>query len=545
MDEESDPVSAALMHLFYYQQGLFTDEVENSALQVGGSPASRQAAFMDERSPKATASTGQPQLRQVSAPMLPRTSSGQSATALQGGGTLRDLRARRDELKWRLNVGVLRLEKEALASQVAQSQQDFVALQDEFKEAKSGLTERVASLEKVLEAQQAVTAAADRRVICNEDLVRFYEEQRRIMASHWKAQCQMKDERIRYLNLQLTDYTIDWQHLGLQKQTEASLTHEFQCLKDRHDELRADCERRDLARERLDQLVAEAKEEVGALEAATEEARGNKSRPLLSLRKLEAENAGLLAQLELLTAWCRKEGNEAPDTAAPKDMARKTSDQLWPHDCIWRDELDVRERQLEKITVQLDRTNNALHVAQAELAKQRARHDEMKGRHREAECELREGERRRGQWQRQCLELRRAQAELRQALEASGSQGGTGATTPTSPPRATRPGTTESPAASVPPVKDRLAAIRAETRRRVVQQHGVPPFPPLSLEEREATVHRGVEASDDEAVASRPATQTDTTASSAEGQGGRKGPPITLALGGRDFLNDHPLGRSP
>lgn len=144
-----------------------------------------------------------------------------------------------------------------------------------------------------------------------------------------------------------------------------------------------------------------------AREAACSAAASQASRPP---SQSAVASAGLRGRAELLGEWRRARELEAP--------AEGQGGPPWPHACIWRDELDVRERQLEKITAQLDRTNNALHAAQAALAVQRARHEEMKSKHREAEAGFRESERQKERWQGNCLEFRRAEAELRRALEA-------------------------------------------------------------------------------------------------------------------------------
>jgi hypothetical protein len=327
-------------------------------------------------------------------------------------------------------------------------QEDFIALQEEFKDMKERFGEKLAALDRDFEEQQALTTSAEMRVICTEDLVRFYEEQRRHMAGHWKAQCQLKDERIRYLNLQLTEYTIDWQHLGTQKQTDASLSHELQCLRDRHGELQRHFERRAVSKECLTTRLAKSHAEAAELreveagmrttaeagiaevaEAAEEAVAAEPAEPsepaeiaagapivtrMLSLLQLQVGSASLRGKVKLLQEMLQQqEKHDAQATEPP-----------WPHTCIWRDELDVRERQLEKITAELDRSNNALHAAQAALALQRARHEEMKTKHREAESELREAEKRRTCWQRQCSELHRAEAELCRMMDAEAPTAG-------------------------------------------------------------------------------------------------------------------------
>mmetsp|Transcript_86760 Transcript_86760/g.273773 ORF Transcript_86760/g.273773 Transcript_86760/m.273773 type:complete len:550 (+) Transcript_86760:172-1821(+) len=430
MVDESGSVSAALMHLFYYQQGIFVDEAQPGSLlrevAAGVSVANPSSAQPPPWQHSAQALQEPPP--ESAATPWPQTLVSQVARAADGAGDGRDygqpsggssakvnaLYERRAELKWCLETGSLRAQNEALESQVLKMQEDFIALQDEFKNMKESCGAKLESLSKALETQQAVTWAAEKRVICTEDLVRFHEEQRRLMAGHWKSQCQMKDERIRYLNLQLTEYTSDWSHSGAPRQTEASLSHELQCLQDRHGELRAHRARRGARLEGLGTRLAEARAEEQALREAEAEARAaacssaSSSQASRVPSEVAVASAGLRGQLRLLEEW-----REARELAAAAE-----GDLPWPHSCIWRDELDVRERQLEKITAQLDRTNNALHAAQAALAVQRARHEEMKSKHREAEVDFREGERQKARWQNHCLEFRRAEADLRRSLEA-------------------------------------------------------------------------------------------------------------------------------
>ncbi|CAE7835697.1 unnamed protein product [Symbiodinium sp. CCMP2592] len=215
------------MHLFYYQQGLFAEEETSSTWNLLGQVVSPTTP---PRQPVES-----PGVEEI---QLPRGESAEAGAAAEETedreSRLRSLRTKRAELEAKLQAGALRAENEVLEDRVMRAQEDFLGLQAEFKAMKEQHNERLDSLRLALEEQQKDAEQADRRVVCAEDLVRFHQEQRRMMASHWKQQCQMKDERIRYLNLQLTEYTIDWQQLGVQRQTEASLSHEHYCLEDRH-----------------------------------------------------------------------------------------------------------------------------------------------------------------------------------------------------------------------------------------------------------------------------------------------------------------------
>ncbi|CAJ1376431.1 unnamed protein product [Effrenium voratum] len=289
---------AALMQFLYQQQGLFAEEPAEAWLEA--------------------VSAGQ------EAPGGAESTSG-----------LQFLRRRRDELECKLQAGALRRENEALESRVVQAQQDFFALQGEFTVAKDRYNERMDALRLALEEQQVAAEQADRRVVCAEDLVRFHQEQKRMMSNYWKQQCQHKDDHIRTLNRQLIEYTIDWQHLGIQRQTEASLSHEHYCLEDRHRKLQDLQERLEEETTRLRGRLAkatsqeeglreklqrsEAELSAGRLEEIKEEARGpclRRQLECLDARHQELEDV-CDAQLSLLRHLSRKEG--AAFLVSPKE----------------------------------------------------------------------------------------------------------------------------------------------------------------------------------------------------------------------------------
>eukprot|EP00446_Apocalathium_sp_SHHI-4_P093140 CAMPEP_0177453106 /NCGR_PEP_ID=MMETSP0369-20130122/10658_1 /TAXON_ID=447022 ORGANISM="Scrippsiella hangoei-like, Strain SHHI-4" /NCGR_SAMPLE_ID=MMETSP0369 /ASSEMBLY_ACC=CAM_ASM_000364 /LENGTH=716 /DNA_ID=CAMNT_0018925811 /DNA_START=60 /DNA_END=2208 /DNA_ORIENTATION=+ len=365
---------------------------------------------------------------------------------------IRALRERCAELQWRLETGALKAESEALETQVVQMQEVFEALQSDFKEMKDRFGQRLDGLHRALEVQQAITSIAEKRVICSEDLVRFHEEQRRFMANRWKSLCLVKDAEMRSLNLQLTAYMTDWQHSGMQKQTDASLSHELQCLEDRHSELRAVHRGMGVQAGSLAARLGEAEAELRALQEAASTAKAaalEATGASWNVGSAEMEVACSELRVELEHLEERKQRRDGKHQGAgsmsweffedPVEQAKREllnslngdADPLrlagdtehvpplpWPHCCIWRDELDVRERQLDKIMAQWDRTNNALHSAQDALAKQRSIHEEMKAKHRSAEASLREEERRRSSWQRHFAELHKAATGLRRCSEA-------------------------------------------------------------------------------------------------------------------------------
>lgn len=426
-----------------------------------------------------------------------------------GAAGISILQARKADLKWRLESGMLQKENEALESQVRRMQEDFFALQEEIRQMKDRFGARLNSLGKALESQQTITSGAERRVICTEDLVRFYDEQRRLMAGHWKAECQRKDEKIRALNLQLTEYTTNWQQLGAKKQTEASLSHEMQCLQDRHDELSRCFQDSELCGRELCLRLATECLRNGAIVA---QAPNSFVKLAASVRHNEVANAQLRKRLRGLEDLRNNRANGDSASSSTAGLASAVSHfqvsskqrPRWCHSCIWKDELDVRDDQLRKITEQWDRMNGALHAAQKALAQQRDRHEAMKIRHRDAEAELREGERSRARWQQQCMQLRQAHAELLRAAQLrDAGRGQASSKLDDSPTRRALPGRTRADsapadcgslrgmgftddltgvcltaaAAKALPLQERIAAISRETQRLVALRHGAPPDP--------------------------------------------------------------------
>lgn len=312
---------------------------------------------------------------------------------------LRVLRTQRAELQAKLQRGAQR-ENEVLTSKVVSAQQEFLALQGEFKTIKEEYNQQLEGLRSELEEQQGAADRADRRVKCAEDLVRFHQEQRRMMASHWKQQCQVKDESIRNLNRRLIEYSTDWQHLGLQRQTEAGLSHEYFCLDDRHQRL---LDRQQKLQVMTSRLRLQARlEEVEAQEQrkTTETCAGDC-----------AEQAAREAEAVSLALGKLREKRQSYEEVAVEQALPGL------HRCIWRDELDVREGQLEKIQAEEQHIVAALERIQGALAEHSAKHQEMQLRHSEAEAKLRESERLRSQRQRRCQELHRSEAALRRLLE--------------------------------------------------------------------------------------------------------------------------------
>merc|ERR1719161_2284838 len=103
---------------------------------------------------------------------------------------------------------------------------------------------------------------------------------------------------------------------------------------------------------------------------------------------------GVKASMEAVEEEEAEEEEEQP--------ADKPSSESWPHVCIWRDELEVRAQQLEKITSQLGATNHSLHLTNGELGRQSKAAEELRSQYNQALSQLHMAETQTEAWRLQC-----------------------------------------------------------------------------------------------------------------------------------------------
>eukprot|EP00927_Polykrikos_kofoidii_P027513 TRINITY_DN2416_c3_g1_i1.p1 TRINITY_DN2416_c3_g1~~TRINITY_DN2416_c3_g1_i1.p1 ORF type:complete len:531 (-),score=110.84 TRINITY_DN2416_c3_g1_i1:217-1809(-) len=107
-----------------------------------------------------------------------------------------------------LRQNPLSFENKALEVQLVQMQDDFVSLQQDFKNMRAFLGQGLAEKTGQLEAQQRAAGTAEGHADCLHDLLYFHEEQGRLAGSYWQAQCEKRDDSIRFLTLKLQEYTV-------------------------------------------------------------------------------------------------------------------------------------------------------------------------------------------------------------------------------------------------------------------------------------------------------------------------------------------------
>jgi len=298
--------------------------------------------------------------------------------------------------------------------EVCLEQAAFVACQHQGEDMKKKASGQITDMDKELEAQEAKLHIAQTRDICTEDLVHFYECQRREVHNHGEAACAEKDDSIRSLKMEVTKYNIDWKQLSMQQRmTDASLTHWHHCLLDRHETLLSETQRSP-----LQPLIAQLREKHASLQTEVDDLRtartkaesrwckqaeecgsevGTPSGPLPSqVIQFELKSVGLRSELEALGRW-----REEQDANALERV-----NALQSHKCIWRDQLNVREPQLNRMTAHTDKIINALLITREEI-------DDATRKNKQEEGMIRDYENEYTRWLEECHTLRRTEAELR------------------------------------------------------------------------------------------------------------------------------------
>lgn len=297
------------------------------------------------------------------------------------------------ELERQLRQDPLSFENEALEVQLAQMQDDFASLQGDFRGVQEYFEEKIAEMGTQLEEQHRTAGTAEGHADCLRDLLHFHEDQGQLAGSYWRAQCEKRDDSIRFLTLKLQEYTVPSAEYQTQRlkmdaaklgaaapQVElqlplirsAALSEDgvavspqsaglsFQALLEKHLELCREFQEQETATRGV-QLRCDANEldhaaSTAALQVWTS---GENEVPETGNQNhtedTDEEQRILLSEIEALkeqTAAAYAEQEQLPP---------------WAHRCTWRDELDVRAGQLERISLQFDATKRSLDAANEEL----------------------------------------------------------------------------------------------------------------------------------------------------------------------------------
>lgn len=119
---------------------------------------------------------------------------------------------RRDcaDLDAQLRKDPLSLQNEALEVQLVQMQDDYIALQEDFRSMRDYYGKKIAEMTAQLEEQTRTLGTSQGHADCLLDLLPFHEDQGQHVDSYWRAQCEKRDDSIRFLTLKLQEYTVPW-----------------------------------------------------------------------------------------------------------------------------------------------------------------------------------------------------------------------------------------------------------------------------------------------------------------------------------------------
>mmetsp|Transcript_72480 Transcript_72480/g.172786 ORF Transcript_72480/g.172786 Transcript_72480/m.172786 type:complete len:524 (-) Transcript_72480:23-1594(-) len=123
------------------------------------------------------------------------------------------------DLERQLQQDPLSRQNETLQVQLVQMQDDFLSLQEEFRSMHDYYRDRLAAMTSQLEDQNRAAASAEGHVECLRRLLRLHEEQGRFTGSYWQAQCEKRDDSIRFLTLKLNEYTVPSEEYEVLKQS--------------------------------------------------------------------------------------------------------------------------------------------------------------------------------------------------------------------------------------------------------------------------------------------------------------------------------------
>lgn len=119
-----------------------------------------------------------------------------------------DLESQCAELERQLREDPLAFENEALEVTLVQMQSDFMSLREDYRNMDKYFVERLHELTVQLEDQVRAAALAGGHADCLRDLLQFHEDQGKLASSYWRAQCEKRDDSVRFLTLKMQEYFV-------------------------------------------------------------------------------------------------------------------------------------------------------------------------------------------------------------------------------------------------------------------------------------------------------------------------------------------------
>lgn len=283
-----------------------------------------------------------------------------------------------EELEQRLRQDALSFENEALEVQLNQIQDDHTQLQEELRSTWEFYTKRVSDMTSQLEDRERTTSTAEGHADCLSDLLVFHEDNGVLAGSYWRAQCEKRDDSIRFLSLKLQEYTVP--SAEYHSRPANSGPQGFTPVHSPPDTSPSTPSR--VGSEKSPAGGGTAKGHPGAMKAAERAYQALSERHSRLCEEVQAAQAHA-ASLERDLEACeqrRRTLTRAPETGGPstpkfaeevseekRPEADEASMPTWATRCAWRDELDLRAGQLERTSLQFDATKRSLDAANEEL----------------------------------------------------------------------------------------------------------------------------------------------------------------------------------
>lgn len=321
-----------------------------------------------------------------------------------------ELQQRCIELEQRLQKDPLSFENEALEVQLTQMKDDYTSLQEDFKSMTEYFGRRIADLSSQLEERARAAGTAKGHADCLTGLLGFHEDNGELACSYWKAQCEKRNDSIRFLSLKLQEYTVPSSEYQTRRRSQkgsnevgdqetgnqskmpkpsdvttraasspvyssppSSPTTLRSSPKSSISNARSEQAMRALQRqlEALDhshgQLCELVEKREARVQASTKELQMLElSCAVLQPRNTTFSTVEVTETLQSLEAEVAKLQQEV----CKSEQAINSADRKLPsltRRCLWRDELDVRAGQLERISLQFDATKRSLDAANEEL----------------------------------------------------------------------------------------------------------------------------------------------------------------------------------
>ncbi|CAL1162112.1 unnamed protein product [Cladocopium goreaui] len=273
------------------------------------------------------------------------------------------------ELEQLLRSDPLSFENEALEVQLQQIHADHAQLLEELKGTREFYGRRINDMTSQLEDRSRATCTAQGHADCLGDLLLFHEDNGTLAGSYWRTQCVKRDDSIRFLSLKLQEYTVN--SAEYHKRRSASFSGDSEVEK-------TSAESPTLARTASAPIQGVNQAAFKAAERAFKALNERHSGLCEELQRAEEQACKLEQAIETCELRCAGLDFASENDESHSDLkdeirqcqdARASAHQLpsWALRCAWRDALDLRAAQLERVSAQLDSTKRSFDAANEEL----------------------------------------------------------------------------------------------------------------------------------------------------------------------------------